>query len=451
MSITNGAFDTDLNGWSITAVPDRYGVIWDNGAAKLWNGPYCTGSVANLTQDFLIDDKILSFNWWSTGTKIYGAVVYSVSVFIEGQGWTNVAGREFGWSSLDPTSGTEFVDLTQYIGKTGKILFYLHTLGSNYPCYLTMYVDNVALTPNWGTLRVSSIPGQAYIYVDDIFLNITPETGSIDLTNIAPGDHIIKITKTDYYDYTVSINVSPGRIYEIATTLNPKVGCLTFSSDPTGAHIYLSERNGQTLIDTGFITFKQICDLFFGDYKWKLTLQGYDPKSGIAHLISSAGVSIIETLTLTGVGCIYFDTNPSGAKIIVDNIDTGLVTPNKICSLTLGEHTYRLELSGYKIETGSIILTSAQGEVISIDLRPSIIPTIITPSKITCTEPCDLTIDVTWTNTGGITGTFAPTITVNGLPNVLPNESLGPGLSVTKTFTLTDLMIGDYNICPEPN
>lgn len=451
MGIINGTFDTDLSGWTVWAESQYNGVIWNNGAAKLWNDPYCVGNAANLSQDFIIDNKILSFDWWSSGTKIYGAVGYSVSVFIDGQGWIGVTGREFGWSTTDPTSGTEFINLTQHIGKIGRAIFFLKTFGANFPCRLSMWVDNVVLTPDWGTLRVSSIPGGADIYIDDSFVNITPETGNIDLTNISPGSRTVKITKTDYFDFTTTINVYSGRLYEISATLIPKVGCLSIFSDPTGARIYLSDRNGQTLNDTGFITFKQICNLFWGDYKWKLLLDGYEPKSGIAYLTSISGVSIVETLSLIGIGCIYFDTNPSGAKIIVDGVDTGLVTSNKKCGLSLGEHTYSLELSGYKIETGSIILTSTQGELVSIDLRPDIIPTVITPSKTTCTEPCDITIDITWTNTGGVTGIFAPTITVNGVPNVLPDESLGPGLSVIKTFTLTGLITGNYNICPEPN
>ena len=435
MSIINGIFDIDLSGWSISAVPDRYGVVWDTGKAKLWNGPYCTGSVANLNQDFVIDNKILSFDWWSSGTRIYGAVVYSISVFIEGQGWISVAGREIGWSSADPTSGTEYIDLSQYIGKTCRTTFYLRTI-AGYPCYLNMWIDNVALTPDWGTLRISSVPGGANIYIEDSFVNITPETGSIDLTNISPGSHTVKITKTDYFDYIIVINVYAGKLYDIPATLSPKDGCLSILSDPIGAKIFLSDRNGQTLNDTGFTTFKQICNLFFGDYKWKLTLPRYEPKNGTASLTSIAGVVISETLSLIGIGCIYFDTNPLGAKIIVDDVDTGLVTPNKICNLVLGGHTYRLELSGYKIETGSVILTSTQGEAISTDLRPDIIATIITPNKTICIEPCDLTVDVTWTNTGGITGIFTPTITANGVLNMFPEPSLGPGLSVTTTLSL---------------
>ena len=367
MGIVNGTFDTDLSGWTVWTIRSEDIVVWDNGTAKLWNSPYCDGLSTNLYQDFIIDNKILSFDWWSQGIKIYGAVAYSVSVFIEG-GWTSVAGREFGWNSADPVSGTEYIDLSQYIGKTGRITFYLRTLGANYPCHLTMWVDNVALTPNWGTLRVSSIPGGADIYIDDSFVNITPETGSTDLTNISLGSHTVKITKTDYFDFITTVDVYPGKLYEISATLSPKAGCLSILSDPTGARIYLGDRNGQTLNDTGFTTFKQICNLFWGDYKWKLILPGYDPKSGIAHLTSAAGVSIAENLTLTGIGCIYFETYPPEAKIIVDNADTGLVTPNKVCNLSLGSHTYELALTGYQTVEGSVILTSTRGEAVSLDL-----------------------------------------------------------------------------------
>jgi hypothetical protein len=81
----------------------------------------------------------------------------------------------------------------------------------------------------------------------------------------------------------------------------------------------------------------------------------------------------------------------------------------------------------------------------------NIVATAITPSVTTCTTPCNMTVDITWTNNGGTSGTFIPTITVNGTPTTLPEESLDPSLSTTKTFSLTEVMVGTYNICSEPN
>jgi len=89
---------------------------------------------------------------------------------------------------------------------------------------------------------------------------------------------------------------------------------------------------------------------------------------------------------------------------------------------------------------------------IAITAMPAnITATAITPSVTTCTEPCNMTVDITWKNNGGTSGTFIPTITINGAPTILPEESLGPNLSITKTFSLTGLMAGTYSICSNPN
>lgn len=84
----------------------------------------------------------------------------------------------------------------------------------------------------------------------------------------------------------------------------------------------------------------------------------------------------------------------------------------------------------------------------------NIAATNITVSTNACTAPCGVTVDVTWTNNGGIAGTFAPSVKVDGttpagLP--LPDVTLNPGASVTKTFNITGMDTGAHSICPDPN
>ena len=69
-------------------------------------------------------------------------------------------------------------------------------------------------------------------------------------------------------------------------------------------------------------------------------------------------------------GCIDFVTSIPGAKIYVDNVDTGKVTPSSICGLSPGTHTYRLELSGYVSVTGSVDLGAGERVLVSIVLTP---------------------------------------------------------------------------------
>jgi hypothetical protein len=90
-------------------------------------------------------------------------------------------------------------------------------------------------------------------------------------------------------------------------------------------------------------------------------------------------------------------------------------------------------------------------QTVVIKTQANIVPTIITPSKTTCTTPCSLTIDVTWENNGQTSGTFVPTITVDNMPTSLLSESLDAETSVITTFTLTGLTTGDHLICADPN
>lgn len=84
----------------------------------------------------------------------------------------------------------------------------------------------------------------------------------------------------------------------------------------------------------------------------------------------------------------------------------------------------------------------------------NIIAMNITVSTNACTEPCGVTVDVTWKNTGGTAGTFSPSVKVDGATPVglpLPEETLGPDATVTKTISVTGLMVGTHTICPDPN
>ena len=89
---------------------------------------------------------------------------------------------------------------------------------------------------------------------------------------------------------------------------------------------------------------------------------------------------------------------------------------------------------------------------LGLDVPIDIAATSIVPSPSACTEPCDTNIYVTWTNNGGISGTFTPTITVNNIEmSMSSTETLNPSQSVTITFPLTNLSAGPYDICAIPN
>ena len=87
--------------------------------------------------------------------------------------------------------------------------------------------------------------------------------------------------------------------------------------------------------------------------------------------------------------------------------------------------------------------------------------TVVSPAKITaismtvsptsCPAPCNVTVTVVWRNDGGVAGTLTPAITVDGARIAQAALSLGPGLSVTRTFPVSGLAAGAHTICPDPN
>lgn len=89
--------------------------------------------------------------------------------------------------------------------------------------------------------------------------------------------------------------------------------------------------------------------------------------------------------------------------------------------------------------------------IVNVLLPANITAISIIPSSTACTEPCDLTVDVTWQNFGEVAGIFEPAITVDGIRTALPPETLDPGLSVMKTFDITGLTMATHTICPDPN
>ena len=131
---------------------------------------------------------------------------------------------------------------------------------------------------------------------------------------------------------------------------------------------------------------------------------------------------------------------PIASAVIINPRETTTLFTFQLLNLTAGTYTIQASPNAGTVPQTVIIRTPA-----------NIVATAITPSKITCTEPCDLTVDITWINSGETVGTLIPTIIVNGAPTTMAFEPLGPGLFVTKTFPLIGLVAGTYDICADPN
>jgi hypothetical protein len=77
--------------------------------------------------------------------------------------------------------------------------------------------------PPSGTLTIKSTPAGAQVYVDGNLTGVTKPDGELDLGQLSPGQHKLRVTLTGYGDYSQAVNVAAGKSASIPVTLTPLV------------------------------------------------------------------------------------------------------------------------------------------------------------------------------------------------------------------------------------
>ncbi len=99
-------------------------------------------------------------------------------------------------------------------------------------------------------------------------------------------------------------------------------------------------------------------------------------------------ILVITVLLLTS-GCWYYypavstfgsieiTTNPSGAKIFLDGVDTGYITPRALTNISVGTHIITLTLTGYLNYSNVINVIANQTFNLSLNLTPATSPVFL--------------------------------------------------------------------------
>lgn len=232
---------------------------------------------------------------------------------------------------------------------------------------------------NTGCSDIAFKSCEAELYLNDKFVGYTP----IQLF-VPTGSYNYKIIKPGYFPpppppppLTTGIaNVQYGLKFELSVNLiNTSVsGSLSINSSPDGANIFIDGK------DIDKITPAIVTGLTSGDHKYKITLPGYTDIEGSFTMIFGQITSVYGTFVqLQDYGTLYIYPTPflhgriipyilQGAKIYIDNIDTGKVMQSTITGLTKGVHTFRIERSG-TIDRGGMFVVNG-GDVLLISVYP---------------------------------------------------------------------------------
>jgi len=80
---------------------------------------------------------------------------------------------------------------------------------------LTPVGVNPAPVPQTGGLAIASSPSGADTYIDNLLRGTTPLT----VTDLAPGDHQVRVSEDGYVDDTTTTTITPGQVSPLALTL----------------------------------------------------------------------------------------------------------------------------------------------------------------------------------------------------------------------------------------
>jgi len=204
-----------------------------------------------------------------------------------------------------------------------------------------------------GTISVNSVPTGAKIFLND------KDTGLLSPANLQNVElnfsQKITLKKERFREWTRLVTlISPQPLNVDANLEAIPAGTISIVSHPPGAKVYL---DGQEIASP---TPTQIPDLELNKtYTLKLEKEDYVPSEERITVYSVEPIKYEKKLEEIRYGSAEVRSTPPGAKIFVNNQDTGLITPNKVGKLEVGKSfTIRLSKDKYRDVSSTFTVTS---------------------------------------------------------------------------------------------
>jgi hypothetical protein len=230
---------------------------------------------------------------------------------------------------------------------------------------ITYQLIKIPPKPTIGDIEFVSVPTGADIYIDGKSVTTVGAKTPATITGIPAGSHTWTLKLTGYNDSSGTISVPSGGVVQIYTTLTvvtPTSGSLNITSHPVmGAEVWIDGK------DTGLTTsgMTVVTDIPPGGHIYTLTLTGFKDATGTFSIKAGQTTFLdVELLPLSTIGTLEVTSEPSGARIYIDDKDTQRVTPGTVLNLVEGDHKYKIVLNGYKDVSGIVtIIAGATGKI----------------------------------------------------------------------------------------
>lgn len=144
----------------------------------------------------------------------------------------------------------------------------------------------------------------------------------------------------------------------------PTTGTIYIESEPSGAEIWLDG------VNTGVVTPGTV-EAEAGPHIVTLKLEGYGEREINVNVTAGEEVPLAEeTIILSKLGSLIVQSEPAGATIILDGVNTGEVTPHTF-SLADDNYTIVLQLTDYADSTFITQISNSGTITENIELKPT--------------------------------------------------------------------------------
>ncbi|HVP95160.1 MAG TPA: PEGA domain-containing protein [Methanoregulaceae archaeon] len=219
----------------------------------------------------------------------------------------------------------------------------------------TVNVDLAKINPAPGSVRVTSTPSLATVYLDNVNKGTTPLT----LDNVGAGSHTILLRKIGYNDYRTSINVISGKTVTVSATLTvagQKTGTLNIKSIPSGATISLDGVNKGSTPMT-------ISNILAGSHALILKKTGYQDYKAIVLVVAGRTTNLSFSMSKLPptTGSITINSIPAGATILLDGVSKG-TTNRTLDDISPGTHAIVVQKTGYVNNMTNVTVVAGKTE-----------------------------------------------------------------------------------------
>ncbi len=187
-----------------------------------------------------------------------------------------------------------------------------------------------------GMLSVNSNPPGADIFLKGKFVAKTPHI----LSNITPGEVVLRVEKKGYEEWTTSTFIEPNEHKVLDIDLKEKMGRLSITSKPEGAEVYLQKqgRKEELIGQTPILNYATT----IGAYKVRVDKKDYFIASQNVR-VENAKTSDVSFRLKKKPGELIVTTHPDNARVFLNGAYKGR-TPLRITRLTEGEYELFMQM-----------------------------------------------------------------------------------------------------------